>query len=114
MIWEHLLHWHAPLTRFLQQLMYTRVDISKTVVVCHSEAGAWYPPLYETSVCPPSGARYVVGRTMVRLDAFFVPPPHVLFTLTPHNTCSSRPIVFHLAGPNAATAVRLPSHFTLS
>lgn len=50
--------------------MYTRVDMTKTVVVCHSEAGAWNPPLYETSVCPPSGARYVVGRTMVRLDAF--------------------------------------------
>jgi len=49
-----------------QELMHTRLNMAKTVVVCHSEAGAWYPPLYDTSRCPPAGARFVIGRTMVR------------------------------------------------
>ena len=27
-----------------------------TVVVCHSEPGAWVPARYDTTVCPPAGA----------------------------------------------------------
>ena len=30
-----------------------------TVVVCHSEPGAWYPPLYQTSQCPPQLPPYI-------------------------------------------------------
>jgi len=48
--------------------MHTRLNMAKTVVVCHSEAGAWYPPLYDTSRCPPAGARFVIGRTMFETD----------------------------------------------
>lgn len=44
------------------------------VAVCHSEPGAWHPPRWPTARCPPVGATYSVGRTMVRtfvkLEAF--------------------------------------------
>lgn len=46
-------------------------DLSRTVVVCHSEPGAWYPPLFQTTPCPPSGYEeplYVIGRTMFETD----------------------------------------------
>ncbi|KAG0492964.1 hypothetical protein HPP92_006362 [Vanilla planifolia] len=49
-----------------------------TIVICHSEPGAWYPPLYETISCPPSGyksAAIVVGRTMFETDR--LTPEHV-------------------------------------
>ncbi|KAL6077689.1 Glycosyl transferase family 1 protein-like, variant 2 [Balamuthia mandrillaris] len=47
---------------------------ARMVVVCHSEAGAWYPPRYETSFCPPpvppeaKANMYRVGRTMFETD----------------------------------------------
>jgi len=46
------------------------VDLPNTVVVCHSEPGAWAvpKPLYQTSQCPPHGAVYAVGRTMFETD----------------------------------------------
>eukprot|EP00873_Tetraselmis_striata_P023049 jgi/Tetstr1/443313/TSEL_031328.t1 len=43
-----------------------------SVVVCHSEPGAWAVPrpLFSTSECPPapSGQHYVIGRTMFETD----------------------------------------------
>lgn len=53
------------------------------VVVCHSEPGAWNPPLFETSLCPPhgytregrEGGTYTVGRTMFETDRLL--PEHV-------------------------------------
>lgn len=42
-----------------------------SVVVCHSEPGAWDPALFQTSRCPPRGypaALYVIGRTMFETD----------------------------------------------
>lgn len=52
---------------------------SKGVVVCHSEPGAWNPPLFETSLCPPLGYAakgvYTVGRTMFETDRLL--PEHV-------------------------------------
>ncbi|KAG2318063.1 hypothetical protein Bca52824_021185 [Brassica carinata] len=45
---------------------------NETIVVCHSEPGAWYPPLFETLPCPPYGYngdfRAVIGRTMFETD----------------------------------------------
>lgn len=45
--------------------------LNDTVVICHSEPGAWYPPLFETHTCPPTGYTeplYVIGRTMFETD----------------------------------------------
>eukprot|EP01018_Ginkgo_biloba_P012276 Gb_00702 [translate_table: standard] len=53
-------------------------QLNETVVICHSEPGAWYPPLFETTPCPPSGydePLYVIGRTMFETDR--VNPEHV-------------------------------------
>ena len=67
--WEGL-----PLStkRFLIEKVYKQgLVLNNTVVICHSEPGAWYPPLYETFPCPPSGygdAMYVIGRTMFETD----------------------------------------------
>eukprot|EP00300_Choanocystis_sp_HF-7_P014113 c18570_g1_i4.p1 GENE.c18570_g1_i4~~c18570_g1_i4.p1 ORF type:complete len:377 (+),score=52.40 c18570_g1_i4:427-1557(+) len=46
------------------------VTPSRAVVVCHSEPGAWLPPLYNTYPCPLPGPRprYVIGRTMFETD----------------------------------------------
>ena len=55
----------------LQGLFGNEVEVEKSVVVCHSEPGAWYPPLYQTAPCPPGGygkGKYVVGRTMFETD----------------------------------------------
>lgn len=37
---------------------------ARSVVVCHSEPGAWAlpAPLYQTTRCPPRGAQFTVGR----------------------------------------------------
>eukprot|EP00475_Leptophrys_vorax_P003140 TRINITY_DN11818_c0_g1_i5.p1 TRINITY_DN11818_c0_g1~~TRINITY_DN11818_c0_g1_i5.p1 ORF type:complete len:415 (-),score=110.89 TRINITY_DN11818_c0_g1_i5:61-1305(-) len=43
----------------------------QSIVVCHSEPGAWYPPKYHTSQCPvQDGSRlhYNIGRTMFETD----------------------------------------------
>ncbi|KAK3274364.1 hypothetical protein CYMTET_17449 [Cymbomonas tetramitiformis] len=48
------------------------------VVICHSEPGAWNPPLYSTTPCPPNKydeAQYVIGRTMFETDR--LTPEHV-------------------------------------
>jgi hypothetical protein len=40
-------------------------------VICHSEPGAWYPPLFQTRPCPPTGYEnfnFVIGRTMFETD----------------------------------------------
>lgn len=44
-----------------------------SVIVCHSEPGAWAPAKYETARCPPEGygrrhAVRVIGRTMFETD----------------------------------------------
>ena len=58
----------------LNRLLMARFPPAKgSVVVCHSEPGAWSPAKYETSRCPPEGygrdgALRVVGRTMFETD----------------------------------------------
>ncbi|GAA0167031.1 hypothetical protein LIER_22057 [Lithospermum erythrorhizon] len=49
----------------------TQCRLNQTVVVCHSEPGAWYPLLFETLPCPPfeyGEFKAVIGRTMFETD----------------------------------------------
>ncbi|KAA0034642.1 group 1 family glycosyltransferase [Cucumis melo var. makuwa] len=53
------------------ELHRTRCRMNETVVICHSEPGAWNPPLFETLPCPPGAYRKfksVIGRTMFETD----------------------------------------------
>ncbi|XP_060185049.1 uncharacterized protein LOC132614584 [Lycium barbarum] len=53
------------------KLHQTQCRLNETVVICHSEPGAWYPPLFETLPCPPIGYGHfkaVIGRTMFETD----------------------------------------------
>lgn len=54
------------------KLYQTQCRFNETIVVCHSEPGAWSPPLFETLPCPPTGDyrdfRFVIGRTMFETD----------------------------------------------
>lgn len=68
-------------------------NLADTVVVCHSEPDAWYPPLIQAAPCPPTGysaPRYVIGRTILetstvnsnhvercnKMNEIWVPTPH--------------------------------------
>ncbi|GLT50055.1 hypothetical protein SLA2020_235670 [Shorea laevis] len=60
------------------ELHQTQCRMNETIVVCHSEPGAWYPPLFQTLPCPPTGYGefwFVIGRTMFETDR--VNPEHV-------------------------------------
>lgn len=53
------------------ELYNTECRMNETVVICHSEPGAWYPPLFQTLPCPPTGYEepmFVIGRTMFETD----------------------------------------------
>ncbi|KAF0693901.1 Aste57867_15175 [Aphanomyces stellatus] len=39
-----------------------------SIAICHSEPGAWNPPRYQTTLCPPEGTAYAIGRTMFETD----------------------------------------------
>lgn len=52
-------------------LYQTECRVNETIVICHSEPGAWYPPLFQTRPCPPTGYEnfnFVIGRTMFETD----------------------------------------------
>ncbi|XP_034704134.1 uncharacterized protein LOC117928349, partial [Vitis riparia] len=60
------------------ELHNTECRMNETIVVCHSEPGAWYPPLFQTFPCPPTGYgefMYTIGRTMFETDR--LNPEHV-------------------------------------
>ncbi|CAL5080685.1 unnamed protein product [Urochloa decumbens] len=66
------------------RLAATRCELSRAVVVCHSEPGAWYPPLYEALPCPPTGGvdRAKVVKVVQAVDVeFFDPAKHVALPL---------------------------------
>ena len=46
----HFLYPKVAQTNYRMALM----NITPDITVCHSEPGAWYPPLYDTFQCPPS------------------------------------------------------------
>eukprot|EP00667_Euglena_gracilis_P020748 EG_transcript_22532 len=52
----------------LQDLATRHVAREHTIVLCHSEPGAWTPALFETPPCPVGGAQYFIGRTMFETD----------------------------------------------
>ncbi|GMG99496.1 hypothetical protein Nepgr_001336 [Nepenthes gracilis] len=74
--WEGLPQHMKALALRLHQ---TQCNMNETIVICHSEPGAWYPPLFRTFPCPPSARRgdflSLVGRTMFETDR--VNPEHV-------------------------------------
>uniref|UniRef100_A0A7N0T5Z8 Glycosyl transferase family 1 domain-containing protein n=1 Tax=Kalanchoe fedtschenkoi TaxID=63787 RepID=A0A7N0T5Z8_KALFE len=50
----------------------TGCAFNETIVVCHSEPGAWNPPLFDTTPCPPAAYdsfMAVIGRTMFETDS---------------------------------------------
>ncbi|CAI5994050.1 unnamed protein product [Closterium sp. NIES-64] len=56
----------------------SRGSVVHGVVICHSEPGAWEPPLFQTLPCPPASLQasaFLVGRTMFETDR--VTPTHV-------------------------------------
>ncbi|KAL6284588.1 hypothetical protein ACE6H2_015517 [Prunus campanulata] len=60
------------------ELYHTQCSMKETIVICHSEPGAWNPPLFETLPCPPTAYqnfKSVIGRTMFETDR--VNPEHV-------------------------------------
>lgn len=63
----------AGLPQDLKQMLmdaYSKpVEYAKSIVVCHSEPGAWAPSLYPTSICPPRTAAYAIGRTMFEVSS---------------------------------------------
>lgn len=66
--WEGL---SDDVKRLAFKLHKTDCRMNETVVLCHSEPGAWYPPLFETFPCPPTGYKnfmHVIGRTMFETD----------------------------------------------
>ncbi|WCJ19129.1 UDP-Glycosyltransferase superfamily protein [Euphorbia peplus] len=66
--WEGL---PSHMKNLAMQLHQTQCRINQTIVLCHSEPGAWYPPLFETLPCPPTGYKgfmFVIGRTMFETD----------------------------------------------
>lgn len=53
------------------KLYQTECRVNETIVICHSEPGAWYPPLFQTMPCPPTdyeNFNFVIGRTMFETD----------------------------------------------
>lgn len=53
------------------ELYHTECSMKETIVVCHSEPGAWNPPLFATLPCPPiayENFKSVIGRTMFETD----------------------------------------------
>nr|XP_027111277.1 uncharacterized protein LOC113730640 [Coffea arabica] len=53
------------------ELYQSKCRWNETIVICHSEPGAWYPPLFQTLPCPPTGfgdVKVVIGRTMFETD----------------------------------------------
>ncbi|VFQ68190.1 unnamed protein product [Cuscuta campestris] len=73
--WEGL---SKEMRSLAMELHQTQCRLNETIVVCHSEPGAWNPPLFETLPCPPIGYgifKAVIGRTMFETDR--VTPDHV-------------------------------------
>lgn len=71
---ENLEFWEGlplEMKKLVFELYQEKCRVNETIVVCHSEPGAWYPPLFETLPCPPTGYgefKYVIGRTMFETD----------------------------------------------
>ncbi|XP_057472238.1 uncharacterized protein LOC130760790 [Actinidia eriantha] len=73
--WEGL---SQEMKKLAFELYQTQCAVEETIVICHSEPGAWNPPLFQTLPCPPTGYghfRFVIGRTMFETNR--LNPEHV-------------------------------------
>lgn len=72
-------HFWAGLPLEMKRLAYelyeTQCRLEESIVICHSEPGAWNPPLFQTVPCPPPNSKFAIGRTMFETDR--VNPEHV-------------------------------------
>lgn len=82
-IWQHgdsdnLQFWEGlplEMRKLASELYQTQCRPKESIVICHSEPGAWNPPLFQTTPCPPPNSRFAIGRTMFETDR--VNPEHV-------------------------------------
>ncbi|XP_076885923.1 uncharacterized protein LOC143535596 [Bidens hawaiensis] len=75
---ENVYYWEGlpvKIRELAYDLVQTECRLNESVVICHSEPGAWNPPLFQTTPCPPSNSRFAIGRTMFETDR--VNPEHV-------------------------------------
>lgn len=75
---ENVYFWEGlplEMRRLAYELHYTECRLEDLIVICHSEPGAWNPPLFQTTPCPPPNSRFAIGRTMFETDR--VNPEHV-------------------------------------
>ncbi|GFS46076.1 UDP-Glycosyltransferase superfamily protein [Actinidia rufa] len=73
--WEGL---SQEMKKLAFELYQTQCAVEETIVICHSEPGAWNPPLFQTLPCPPTGYghfRFVIGRPMFETNR--LNPEHV-------------------------------------
>ncbi|KAK1421181.1 hypothetical protein QVD17_23334 [Tagetes erecta] len=63
--WEGL---PVEIKNLAYQLVQTQCRLDESIVICHSEPGAWNPPLFQTTLCPPGNTRFAIGRTMFETD----------------------------------------------
>lgn len=96
--WEGLPH---HMRNLAVELYNTECRTNETVVICHSEPGAWYPPLFDTLPCPPTPGygdfMAVIGRTMFETDR--VSPEHV-------KRCNRMDFVWVPTGFHVSTFIR--------
>ncbi|XP_076951440.1 uncharacterized protein LOC143624764 [Bidens hawaiensis] len=75
---ENVYYWEGlpiEIRNLAYDLAQTECRLNESVVICHSEPGAWNPPLFQTTPCPPQNSRFAIGRTMFETDR--VNPEHV-------------------------------------
>ncbi|XP_071709592.1 uncharacterized protein [Rutidosis leptorrhynchoides] len=68
---ENIYFWEGLSTDMKElafKLYETKCKLEETIVICHSEPGAWNPPLFQTTPCPPFNSRFTIGRTMFETD----------------------------------------------
>nr|KAJ0223689.1 hypothetical protein LSAT_V11C200089120 [Lactuca sativa] len=70
--WEGL---PVEMQKLASELYQTQCRPEESIAICHSEPGAWSPPLFQTTPCPPPNSRFTIGRTMFETDR--VNPEHV-------------------------------------
>ncbi|KAI3809280.1 hypothetical protein L1987_25251 [Smallanthus sonchifolius] len=75
---ENVYFWEGlpiEIRKLAYDLVQTQCRLEESIVICHSEPGAWNPPLFQTTPCPPPNSRFAIGRTMFETDR--VNPEHV-------------------------------------
>ncbi|KAL9422464.1 hypothetical protein AB3S75_034688 [Citrus x aurantiifolia] len=96
--WEGLPH---HMRNLAVELYNTECRTNETIVICHSEPGNWYPPLFDTLPCSPTPGygdfMAVVGRTKFETDR--VSPEYV-------KRCNRTDFVWVLTDFHVSTFIR--------